>query len=200
MDRLIHQHAAAIERPGAPPRAAVVILLRAPPQDVRVPQHEAAEGLFFHQRAHPHRGGIEAVLADHCQIHAGLALRLQHALHGGARYFHGLLHDDVPPTFHDGNGVLTVHAAGRADIDDVQVRAGQFISARLPKGCSPNSRASDSALSTASSATATNSASARPSMARACTFPMIPHPTIPNCNGFSILHRSPSQPENTAHG
>ena len=38
MDRLIHQRATAVEFPGAAPRAAIVILLRAIPLDVRVAQ------------------------------------------------------------------------------------------------------------------------------------------------------------------
>ena len=43
VDRLIHQRAAAVELPGPAPAAGVVILLGAPPLDVRIAQGEPAE-------------------------------------------------------------------------------------------------------------------------------------------------------------
>ena len=50
MNRLIHVSSAAVELPSAAPSAAVVILLCAPPLDVRIPQSEPAESPFVDRR------------------------------------------------------------------------------------------------------------------------------------------------------
>ena len=120
MDALVHQ-AAAVLRPGAPPRGLIVVVPVTVPADVDAAVGEFAEAPPLYGMAQLLHRHVEAVLVagGHLDVlflaAADDLVRVVHA-HG-----HGLFDDDVHPRVDTGEGDLGVDAALRGDGGQLQV-------------------------------------------------------------------------------
>jgi hypothetical protein len=122
---LVHQRAAAVQLPGAPPVAGVVVALPAPPVDRRDARGDPAELAAGDGREGGLGGRVEPVLRDDRDQGAGLVLGLDDPIGAGHGDLGGLLHDDVLAGLEGLDGHLAVPPGRRADHHDVDLLGGQ---------------------------------------------------------------------------
>ena len=134
VDRLIHQRAAAVERPGAAPAAAVVILLGPVPFDDGVPQSQLAEPLRVDRLFQLGAGRVEAARKDGREGHSRLVARVDDPVAPFECHFERLFDDDVFPRLGGHDRRIHVRAARRADCDNVDRRVGQHLFQILIRG------------------------------------------------------------------
>ena len=124
-NRLVHQRPAAVERPSAPPGAAVVILLGAKPLDVGVAQGQPAKPALVDRLAHLDRRIVKPRGKDRPQLDALLLALADDAVATLESDFQRLFDDDVLARTGGRNGRFHVGAAGRGHVHGVDVGVGK---------------------------------------------------------------------------
>src|SRR5260370_30787060 len=127
VDPLIQQDAATIQCPGAAPGPAIVVLLRAPPGNLRVAKHQSAKRMLLHQLIHLPGGRVEAMLADDGHLDATLLLDAQHLLDGPVAHLHRLFDDDMAATAHGLTGYVAMQTTRSTNVDDRQLLTVQHL-------------------------------------------------------------------------
>jgi hypothetical protein len=124
---LVHERAAAVEVPGAPPAARIVVLLGSPPLHVRVAQRQAAEPAPRDGLLEPQVRGAEARGEDGAELNPGSSAGVDDGVAAPKGDLQRLLNHDVLARPRRLYGRIQVGAAGRADADDVQLRERQHF-------------------------------------------------------------------------
>ena len=127
VDALVHDRAAAVELPGAAPRAAVVIRLRAPPLVVGVADGDPPEPPLGDGGLQRDGALGEPVGEDRADLDAVFVASADDRVGAVERDLDGLLDDHVLSAARGGHGRLQVRAARRADADDVHVLAAHQV-------------------------------------------------------------------------
>ena len=122
VDRLVHECPAAVEVPGAPPAARVVILLGSPPLHVGVSQGQAAESATCDGLLEANVGRREPRREDRAEANAGRFAGLDDRVAPRQRDLQRLLDDHVLAGAGRLDGRISMGAAGSANADDIQPR------------------------------------------------------------------------------
>ena len=125
VNRLVHQRAAAVERPGAAPRPAVVVLLRAKPFHVGIADREPAEAAGVDRALQLARRLVKARWKDRRQLDAVFFAFADDPVALRSVIFERLFDDDVLAGAGGGDGRFQMGAAGRGDRDASIPRIGQ---------------------------------------------------------------------------
>ena len=124
---LVHEGPAAVEFPGAAPRAAVVIGLAAIPLHVGVAEGQPPEASAVDRPLQLLAGVVEPRGEDGREHDARTAAGLDDLVAAAERDLQRLLDDHVLARPRGGDGRLLMGPAGRADGDDVDGRVGQHV-------------------------------------------------------------------------
>jgi hypothetical protein len=121
VDRLVDEGPAAVERPGAAPCRAVVVLGRPPPLHGHAPQHQVTESSASHRGPHRRRMRLESSLVDDAEGDPGALAGVDHLVGAPQAHLDRLLDEHVLAPLGRRDRVVAAQSTWGAEDDGVDI-------------------------------------------------------------------------------